>query len=152
MELVHCLVRHHGKDNDKIPRVNVSVPEIIVLRAIHGDDALEVEQMRYAGERVSLDEDGNEVDFDEMEYLQNIYGKKDETKALLEKLFPGHDPKLPTTLEAIGISKADLKPAAKEVAAKKPKALALAEAAAAAKADGLIHPPRPTLKSKSVLG
>lgn len=96
MQLVHCVVKHGGKHHSAVKRLYVSVAEIIVLRKIHGDDAIEDITVKYAGIR--------KPGFDEMDYLTRTYGGKDETLQMIQSLFPGAVPTFPSRLSDIGIS------------------------------------------------
>ena len=92
MQLVHCTVNLNGDPRKQVRRVNVSVPEIMILQAIHGDDA--VIEMEYAGERDSTDE---------KERLDKFYGGKQEILDKIKELFPGARPQFPQKLTDIGI-------------------------------------------------
>ena len=93
MQIAHCTVKHAAKHYHAVRRINVSVPEILLLQAIHGEDA--VREVAYAGES-----DRDTVE--EMEHLHKMYGGKEEIKLLIEKLFPGARPVLPSKLSDIG--------------------------------------------------
>lgn len=81
----------------------VSVPEAIILKRLHGDDALR--DGKYAGESAL----GNA---EEIDRLKLTYGDR-----VFESAFPGALPSLPTTFAAAGIEVEGL-PAAKAVASK----------------------------------
>lgn len=94
MQLVHCTVNLAGDPRYQTKRNHVSVPEILVLKAVHGDDA--VVDIVYAGERSA---DG------EYERLMNFYGKKEEIKEKIEKMFPGGQyATLPKNLDQINLA------------------------------------------------
>lgn len=91
MQLVHCTVNLAGDPRKQVRRINVSVPEIQLLKEIHGNDA--VIELNYAGAREG---------FDELEHLKRWYGGKLEISAIIERMFPGSRPNLPLMLSDIG--------------------------------------------------
>lgn len=91
MQLVHCTVNLAGDPRKQVRRVHVSVPEVQLLREIHGNDA--VIELNYAGAREGVDE---------LENLKRFYGGKPEIAAMIDKLFPGSRPNLPLMLSDIG--------------------------------------------------
>lgn len=98
MELVDCTVRLGGSLQHTVRKHNITVPEIVVLKAIHGDDAVV--------EMVLLDKIAKRSNAAELARLSQVYepmGEKDVNKGLLRSLFPGHAPALPRTLSEIGI-------------------------------------------------
>jgi hypothetical protein len=124
MQLAHCFVKHQGNHYHAIKRINVSPAEILVLKKIHGADA--ITGVQYAG-------DSERSDADEVENLNRIYGGKEETQAHVANLFPGAAPKLPQTLAEVGY---DLKIEPKPVAGEQDE-------------DEIIRPPRKTLSAKA---
>lgn len=100
MQLVNCAVKLGGKHYHELSRVNVSVPEYQLLLAIHGSDAINPETVKYAGVRAEAEDEP----FSEIDYLRRVYGGKDEVLKLIDKLFPGANPRLPTTFAEIGLS------------------------------------------------
>ena len=99
MQLVNCVVKLAGKHYHQVSRVNVSVPEYLLLVAIHGSDAIEPERMKYAGERGKVDGQP----FDELEHLRRVYGGKTEILQKIDELFPGAHPRLVQTFAEIGL-------------------------------------------------
>ena len=87
MEYANVEIRLAGSLENTVIK-EVSTPEIPVLKAIHGHDAVVNVKKSRVGE-VDLKE--------ERDRLERIY-----TPAVVEKLFPGVLNKLPTTLVEIG--------------------------------------------------
>lgn len=104
MQFVNCAVRLGGNLNNVVPRQNVSVPEVVILRAIHGEDA--VVNFTFAKEE-------NTSPRAEIDRLEALY-----KPATVRGVFPGANPRLPTSYRDIGIeldapeAKAPDKPAA----------------------------------------
>lgn len=97
MQLVHCTVAHAGDPRHTVRKMYASVPEVILLQAVHGADA--VTEVIYATEREGVDE---------LEYLRKNYGMKQEIFDLIDKLFPGANPSLPATMGSIKVQDAFL--------------------------------------------
>ncbi len=102
MRYCDVTVRLTDSPSHTVRKVGVSVAEIVVLRAIHGEGAV-VEIEPKTSDRRSATE--------EFERLRGLYGKPDEglmdagNGDLLERLFPGsmHSKRLPSTLADIGL-------------------------------------------------
>src|SRR5690606_15297621 len=72
----------------------VSVPEIVLLRRLHGgDDAVRDIKPRYWKRVKSFRA--------EKQRLMEIYGTKESQARLIDELFPGEFPRLPTSLKDI---------------------------------------------------
>lgn len=67
----------------------VSAAEVLVLRNIHGDDAVT---------NPSESSRSSRSNSDEVERLRGLYGK-----AAIEKVFPGVMPTLPNTFSSVGV-------------------------------------------------
>lgn len=93
MQLANCTVKLGAKHYHSVNKSEVSAAEIQVLQAIHGSDA--VENVTFAGE-------SDRSAAEEKKHLETAYGNKDETRAIVDKLFPGSKPSLPDTLAEIG--------------------------------------------------
>lgn len=89
MEYANTEIRIAGSLENTVIK-EVSAPEIAVLRAIHGDDAL----VNTVKSRVNGDVDGRS----ERERLTKIYGGE-----VLKKLFPGALSVIPSKLADVGI-------------------------------------------------
>lgn len=106
MDFVSCTVRLAGNVQHTVSKRAVSVPEVLVLQAIHGEDA--VVDMAFASER----------DLSSTEELARLEGAY--KPELVRKLFPGAKPELPADASAIGVSKPKGPGAAKARAKPKP--------------------------------
>ena len=101
MQFCKVTVRHKGDMGFEIPNKVVSVPEISVLRYIHGGDA--VTNIALCDAPPRKDHEGNTVrgyDFHEhYEYLRNTYGEKAIAACFGEVVHA-----FPMTLREIGIN------------------------------------------------
>lgn len=93
MQYVSCtVVMHEGKFH--VQKDAISVPEIVLLRRLHGgDDAVRNITPTY-WKRVSSFRA-------EKQRLLDIYGRKDSQAKLIETLFPGEFPRMPSSLKDI---------------------------------------------------
>ena len=89
MEYANTEIRIGGSLENTVIK-EVSAPEIAVLRAIHGDDAL----INTVKSRLDLDVNSRS----ERERLTKVYGGE-----ILKKLFPGAMSVLPSKLEEVGV-------------------------------------------------
>lgn len=103
MQLASVIVRIEDNVNHAVPKQNVTPAEIIVLRHIHGENA--VVEIRATGSKgISHQE--------EFQRLKTIYGSAGAMSAeqkpgvVLDQLFPGAMKKLPVSLADIGVSAA----------------------------------------------
>lgn len=104
MEYANATVRIGGSLLHTVDKVGLTVPEVIVLRMVHGSDA--VVNLKYCplkdapyGKKHKDDEEYREYsDIDEMERLINTYGEE-----VVVAGFPGHSPNFPKTFKDIGI-------------------------------------------------
>lgn len=117
MQYCDCEVRLSGSLLNTVPKQNVSVPEILVLRAIHGPDS--VVNIR----KVRVGKVSHPAEFDRLLHLYGGAGlRTEEGQATgqgslnLHNLFPGAIKRLPITLEEAGISLGEELPAAQEPA------------------------------------
>lgn len=94
MQTANCHVRLSGDINNEIFKAGVTVAEIVVLRAIHGDDAV-----------VKVQGTGNDkrAHAAELDRLKQTYGAK-----FVDTMFPGAYPKLPVNFKDIGINVVEL--------------------------------------------
>jgi hypothetical protein len=100
---------------------DVTVAEISLLRAIHGEDAITTIVPTYKA---------NTKAADELDRLRMLYGQSNvskEGKRLVDDVYPGRNPVLPTSLSDIGVDVLEEQP-------KAPAPKAEAEAPKAAKA------------------
>jgi hypothetical protein len=96
MQLATVEVRLSGSRENTVVKDNVTVPEIVLLRAIHGNDS--VNNIQPTG----MDKRPHAAEY---ERLKKIYGtaKDEKENLILDKLFPGHNPVFPVTLADIGL-------------------------------------------------
>lgn len=91
MNLHRCVVRHRGDLTMTIHKEGVTAGEILLLRQIHGDDAvLGIEVMKKKSEITPREE---------MARLAEIYGP-----TLVAQAWPGVSPRLPETLREAGLA------------------------------------------------
>lgn len=111
MDYHNCVLRHAGNLGMTIHKVDISTPEIVILRALHGPDSvIQIETVRN-----SIPTNQREL----RDKLAAYYGDK-----VVADLFPGLVARLPTTLAEAGIGvedePADEDPAADRVLAPPP--------------------------------
>jgi hypothetical protein len=93
MQYVSCtVVMHEGKF--RVQKNAISVPEIVLLRRLHGGDDAVLNIRPQHWKRVSSFRA-------EKQRLMAIYGRKETTAKLIDELFPGEFPRLPTSLRDI---------------------------------------------------
>jgi len=86
------VIIHEGRF--KLQKTAISVPEIVLLRALHGSDDTVRDIKPHRWKRV-------QSFAGEKKRLLDIYGKKAATAKLIEQLFPGAMPRMPTSLKDI---------------------------------------------------
>jgi hypothetical protein len=84
MKLYKATVRLSGSNDNEVPKIGLTAPEILILRSIHGDDAV----VRIV--ETSQDKRSNAA---ERERLTQLYGLP-----AVNKIFPGAYTPLPTEL------------------------------------------------------
>lgn len=93
MQKVKCEVALGGDVRACVPKT-VTVPELVVLEAVHGHGS--IMNVQAAG----MDKRSHQ---DELERLHRIYGGAGaEDENIVARLFPGYAPKLPVKLSEIG--------------------------------------------------
>jgi hypothetical protein len=104
MELVECTVRLAGSIQHTVPKAGVTPPEILILKHIHGADA--VVDIRPAGTtKRPLDEEWDRLarSYDAQSALASSPGEQ--RVSLMERLFGGMGARrLPKTLKEIGLA------------------------------------------------
>lgn len=134
MQHARCLVQLSGDLGTQIAKAPVTPAEVILLRAIHGPDSVS---------KVELLGGGNDKTphAEEMARLREHYTAMTEDGGpVIDKVFPGHAPQLPTTFAEIGVVTSDghndipLTAKEKKAAAAAAKAAEKAAAKAAAEA------------------
>lgn len=99
MQYASCHVKLAGDIGNVAVKAPVTPAEIVMLQAIHGPDAV--------SNVVLLNGGGNDKasHAEEFARLKTLYtAQNDDGKSLLESVFPGHSPRLPTTFSEIGIA------------------------------------------------
>lgn len=114
MQKLKCEVALAGDVRQLVPK-EVTVPELLVLQAIHGQGS--VLNITPAG----MDK---RTHSDELARLHRLYGKAGEEEGanVVARLFPGYAPQLPVRLSDIGMAESDAdadKPKKKKVGKKK---------------------------------
>jgi hypothetical protein len=101
-DLYSGVLRHAGKRSYEIAKDNLTAPEIVILRAIHGNET--VVSVKRTGKR-DIKNFKNRPELltnsGELERLRNIYYpyKFDEDKNIVDTLWPGFNPQLPLVLD-----------------------------------------------------
>ena len=95
MQIATIEVRLAGSRENTVVKCNVTPPEIVILRAMHGDDSVQNIQPTSSDRRSHQEEHKR---------LLKIYGSAKDTKEVpwIEKLYPGHNPLFPVNLSDIG--------------------------------------------------
>jgi hypothetical protein len=117
--LYTALIRHGGKLSYQVSKKNLTAPEIVVLRAIHGSDC--IVNLKKTGVRnakmFSDDPDNARLmsNGGELDRLRTLYNdfKTDDEKPIIDVLWPGFNPQLPLTIDGLSASEAEV---AKELA------------------------------------
>jgi hypothetical protein len=89
MDMCHCAVNHAGSRDMQVFKSDVTPAEIMILRALHGDDAVHRIRVTGSAKRGSRAEHVR---------LVRIYGGK-----AVAETFPGSAPRLPDTLAEAGL-------------------------------------------------
>lgn len=99
MQHARCLVRINGDIGNIAAKAPVTPAEIVMLRAIHGADAVSGVALLNGG----INDKTSHAE--ELARLKVIYTAQNEDgKAIIDTVFPGHSPTLPTTFDEIGIA------------------------------------------------
>ena len=95
MHLCKCTVLLSGEVMHQVSKINVTPAEILILKAIHGNEAVT---------NVVPTTNNKRPHAEEYDRLMQIYGQtKVGGQPVVEKLFPGASPKLPSSLKDIGL-------------------------------------------------
>lgn len=98
MQNCSCIVRIGGNVHHEVFKADVSVPEIALLRAIHGNDGVvQVKPTRMTKTPHAT----------ELLRLRGIYGTDKAGDELITKLWPGLSPRLPVSLKDIAVEEAE---------------------------------------------
>lgn len=93
MERANATVRVGGSMLHTVRKQNLTPPEVVLLKVIHGHDAVVDIERGTTAKFAEVDEDISEI-----ERLCNVYGE-----AAFQDAFPGHAPQLPLKFKDIGI-------------------------------------------------
>jgi hypothetical protein len=104
MELVECTVRLAGSVQHTVPKARVTPPEILILKHIHGADAVVDIRPTGSDKRQTNDEwDRLAATYDAQSALSSQPGEQ--KISLMERLFGGSGARrLPKTLKEIGLA------------------------------------------------
>jgi hypothetical protein len=96
MQIVNCYVNLAGDRNNVVHKRNATVAEVMILRQIHGGEAVtDVKPVR----------NDRRAHATEIERLRGIYNRRG---SVVDQVFPGANPKLPTNLKDLGLEPAQL--------------------------------------------
>lgn len=98
MQIVDCFVRLNGSVEFEVAKPGITVAEVALLRALHGEDAVV---------RITA---GPVVDVKPRTVKNDLLARysADGPKKVIETLFPGMYPKVPETLGDVGLELASL--------------------------------------------
>lgn len=98
MQYASCFVQLSGDAGTLISKAPVTPPEIVLLRAIHGQHAVSGVELIKGGAN------DKKPHAEELQRLRDAYtARNDDGDAIVDKVFPGHAPVLPTTFAEIGV-------------------------------------------------
>jgi hypothetical protein len=103
MDLCTCVIRHAGNLGMTIHKdehAPVPVPEILVLKAVHGDDAVI---------NIAFHKQSKRPAAEVLAHLRSFYGDQ-----VVEAIWPGRNPVLPKTLAEAGLLASEEEPAEDE--------------------------------------
>lgn len=103
MQLCNLTVRLGGSQLNTVPKLNATPAEILILRALHGDDAVVDIRPTKVDKKIRQEEEWARLsrDYDGGSIFTTAPGE--ESKSVMANLFPGAMKKLPTTLDEIGL-------------------------------------------------
>lgn len=98
MQHASCFVQLSGDLGTMIAKSPVTPAEVILIRAIHGDESVSKIELLDGG---TNDKSSHAQ---ELQRLRDHYtAMTEDGKSVIDKVFPGHAPQLPTTFREIGI-------------------------------------------------
>lgn len=111
MQTANIMLAIGGDRGNTVPKYAVSVAEIMLLRAIHGDDAVfDVEPL----EALAMDEGLPVTNRGELNRLRRVYDAKDaDGNRVVDQLYPGAAARVFETLDEIGLPEECFKPVAR---------------------------------------
>lgn len=103
MQKVNLTLRLGGSLLHTVPKTDVTPAEILILQAIHGQDAvIDIRPVKF-DKKVRVEDEWERLTlaYDRAGSFRSAPGE--ETKSIMATLFPGVMKKLPTTLKEIGL-------------------------------------------------
>lgn len=129
MQSARCVVQLSGDAGTKIAKAPVSPAEVVLLRAIHGPESVQSVELLNGGVNDKTPH------AEELQRLRSHYTALTEAgNPVIDAVFPGAYPQLPTTFDEIGIA-VGINEGGEPRSAKGKKAAAKNKAAAAAAAE-----------------
>lgn len=102
MQECNCTVRHGGSLLHTIPMTGVTPAEILILRRIHGEDAVvDIRPIRMAKTRQEVEWARLAEKYDRASSFTSAPGE--ENQPLMARMFPGAVHRLPVSLKEIGL-------------------------------------------------
>lgn len=104
METANIKIAINGDNNNILYKRNVTPPEVIVLRAMHGQDSIREIQLHPINDKRSHDE--------EFARLESVYGgARDQSgKSLFSSIFPSRfNIQFPVTFKKVGFTKEEMR-------------------------------------------
>ena len=133
MQRANCFVRLSGDMGTNIPKYGITPPEAAVLRRLHGPDAVNQLMLVSGNDKTPHSE--------VMEGLLRQYSARNKESGVpvVVELFPGINPRLPTTFAEVGFQVAGDEPKAKAPAPADDTALSVPELKAELDARGIAY-------------
>lgn len=105
MQIANALVALGGDRRNTVPKSNITVAEVMVLQAIHGEDS--VHEIEIVGDSQIAAEDLRD-------YLRSHYPAKDEdARLIVDMVFPGRRPDFPQSFSDVEIADVQFKATAR---------------------------------------
>jgi hypothetical protein len=122
LQKANCIVRLGGDLSNAVPKLGVTPAEILILRFIHGDDAVVDVRPTEFDKKVRMEQEVDRLArrYDAGSNFVSTPGEDRDRKSIIETLFPGAIKRLPLTLEEIGIDSGKAPRAGKAKAAPTP--------------------------------
>jgi len=110
METATCTLKIDNNANHTIPMMRITPAEYVMLNAIHGEGSvidLKKDKTLPLGQTLKLGDEGDTaISFTgEKERIAYLYLRRSEANAgIWDKLFPGHNPRIPTKFTEVGVN------------------------------------------------
>lgn len=123
MQQCNVTVRHGGSMMSAVPLTGVTPAEILILRRVHGDDAvIDIRPVKFEKTRIDREWDRLADKYDKASSFTSAPGEA--AAPMMQSMFPGAMKRLPLTLEEIGLghlnSPASIRAAKRSAAAPAP--------------------------------